>query len=149
CWGWTTWGWCTATRAGRSGRPSTRVKRTGRSSGEGGPPEGPSATARGSPGAAGRAVAGRLGRARPGRGLRRLFAVLPARARRLLPLALGRLPRVVEVRQGDPRQALADLPLDGRQQLLLRRRNQHPGVALRLGPGGAADAVDVVVGVVG
>ena len=52
---------------------------------------------------------------------------------------------VIEIRQGDARQPLADLPFDPGQRLLLGRGDQHEGVAFRLGPGGAADAVDVVV----
>ena len=57
----------------------------------------------------------------------------------------GRGQQVIEIRQGDPREPLADLPLDPRQRLLLGWGDQHKGVPFRLGPGRAADAVDVVI----
>ena len=67
-------------------------------------------------------------------------------ARTSLPsLPFRRGLRVVEVRQFDLWQALADLTLDLRQGLLLGGRDEEEGIPLRAGPGSPADAVDVVV----
>ena len=63
--------------------------------------------------------------------------------------ALGRRLRVVEARHGDARKPLPDLPFDRREIGRLLRRNEGEGVAGHLGPGGAPDAVDVVLGDVG
>ena len=53
---------------------------------------------------------------------------------------------VIEIRQRDPWQPLADLSLDPLQRFLLGRRHQDEGVAPGFGPAGSADAVNVVVG---
>src|SRR6516165_7595244 len=80
-------------------------------------------------------------RRRPGRGVSAwLAAPLPR------PVRPGRRRlAVIEIRQGDSGEALADLALDAGQRQLFRRRDEHEGVALRLRPGRAADAMNIVV----
>ena len=56
---------------------------------------------------------------------------------------------VIEIRQSNARQALADLAFDHGQGFFLSRGNEHESIALFLGPGGAADAVHIIVGHVG
>src|SRR5512143_614759 len=54
--------------------------------------------------------------------------------------------RVVEFRDGDARQALADRALDLAEIRFLVRRDEREGVAFQLGARRAAHAVDVVLG---
>src|SRR5687767_7665428 len=62
--------------------------------------------------------------------------------------ALGGLAAVVEAGELDHRQPAADGALDGAQAFALGLGDEGEGVAGRCHPGGAADAVDVVVGLV-
>ena len=101
----------------------------------------------------GRAVAascrpGRVGRRSASRLLlvvRRARAVTAAGPSPRFLRALGRGLAVVEVGQSHARDALADVPLNLCQRFFFARRDEHESIAFRLGPGGAADAVDVVV----
>ena len=63
--------------------------------------------------------------------------------------ALRRLRLIVEPLDRPPREARADRALDGEQLGGLLFRDEVEGVAHHLGPGGAADPVDVVLGDVG
>src|SRR4051794_27573892 len=63
------------------------------------------------------------------------------------PVAAGLV--IVKVRQADARQALADLPFDHGQRLFLPGGNENERIAFFLGSGGAANAMDIVVGHVG
>jgi len=54
--------------------------------------------------------------------------------------------RVIEVRHGDTRQPLRDRAFDRLQGALFFRRDEGERFAGRLGPSGAADAMDVVLG---
>ncbi len=72
----------------------------------------------------------------------RIWAILSAIGN-LEPLR--RALRVVEAGERHAREALADGPLDGEEVPLLVGRDEGERVAGRLGPGGPADAVDVVV----
>jgi hypothetical protein len=61
----------------------------------------------------------------------------------------GRGLEIVEIRKRNAGQPLTELPLDALQRPFLGLGDKHIGVAFRLGPGGAADAMNVVIRHVG
>jgi hypothetical protein len=62
-----------------------------------------------------------------------------------MAVGAGRRLGIVEIRKRNAREPLAKLPLDALQRPFLGWRDKHIGVAFRLGPGGAADAMNVVI----
>src|SRR5436189_5144657 len=60
----------------------------------------------------------------------------------------GRL-LVIKIRQGHPRQPLANLALDAHQESFFCWANQHPGVPLVFAASGSANAVNVILRHVG
>jgi hypothetical protein len=75
-----------------------------------------------------------------------LAGLLAVPALSVFACAFARRPVVVDVGESDTRQALADVPFDFRQRLLLGGRYQNEGIPFGICTGGAADAMNVILG---